>query len=295
MSRDPAPDKRILRRQEALERSNMTAEQFTAAFSHLHGGLYVDRSVTLSPTERIRTAAQDGPSGSVVGLMAATILHGSRWYDADFTIDLVRGPEAGNRKVRGRRVRRTDLQPDDVTEIDGIPVTNAIRTAFDIGRIAPDWYALGLLDSLFRATGFCRDELAQYARRYPGHRGVRQLRNLIPLIDDLAESPPESWVRLIVVKADLPLPRLQVEVADDTGHVFARIDLAYEELKIAIEYDGEEFHSTEEQRARDAARDAKLRAMGWIVIRLDKERLRTAPWSIVIEIEKALRSRGGYF
>lgn len=294
-TRTPESDKRIFRRQEALRRSGMTPEMFASAFTRLHGGLYVDRSTILSPIERIRADVENGPSGSVAGFMAASIVHGSRWYDGDFTVDLIRGPDAGNRRVRGRRVRRTELLNRDVTEADGIPVTTVIRTAFDIGRIAPDWRALGLLDALAHATEFDAAELEVYTKQFPGHRGVRQLRALIPLIDSRVESPPESWVRLLMIKSDLPRPEPQVWVVDETGYAFARIDLAYEDRKIGIEYDGEDFHSQPHQLAYGAARDVKLRALEWIMIHVDKERLRTEPWGIVREIEQALRSRGGYY
>ena len=50
-----------------------------------------------------------------------------------------------------------------------------------------------------------------------------------------------------------------------------RLDLAYEELKIAIEYDGEEFHSTPEQRAHDEERRAALREEGWGVVVVRKD------------------------
>ncbi|MFW0797465.1 hypothetical protein AAFP30_26920 [Gordonia sp. CPCC 205515] len=288
-------DKRLLRRQEALERSGMTAEAFDAEFTRLHGDLYLPRSTILTPEERIREAFENGPPGSVVGGTGAAVLHGTYWYERDFNVELVRGPEAGNRGVRGRRVRRTDLKPDDVTELNGIPLTVVTRTAFDLGRRGTEWQALGSLDSLNRATGFCPDTVAEYAAEFNGYRGVRQLRYLLPLIDPGAESLRESWVRLLIIKAGLPRPQTQIEVADDYGSVFARIDLGYEEHRVGIEYDGEPYHSTENQKARDAARDEHLKDLEWIMVHVDKHRLRTDPWGIIEETETALRRRGGYF
>ncbi len=264
-------------------------------YTKLHGDLYVDRSVILEPKQRIATIVSSAPDDVVVGGIAAKIMHGGLWFDGDFTVELVRAPASGNKPGRGRAVRRRELAVGDIVEIDGIAVTSVVRTAFDLARMAPEWRALGHLDDLMRVAAFSLEELDCYAKGFSGYRGVRQLRGLIPLIDGLAESPPESWVRLMMHRADLPTPGVQVVVLDDSGHGFARIDLAYEHLKIGIEYDGEEFHSTPEQRARDEARDAKLRAMGWIIIHIDAERLRTDQWGIILEIEQALRSRGGYF
>ena len=49
-----------------------------------------------------------------------------------------------------------------------------------------------------------------------------------------------------------------------------RLDLAYPKAKIAIEYDGEEFHSSAEARAADEMRRAFLRSAGWVVIVVGK-------------------------
>ncbi|WP_425787979.1 endonuclease domain-containing protein [Gordonia sp. DT218] len=296
MKPTPESDRRAIRRKQALERSDMTGEVFDAAFTRLHGNLYVERTAILPPRERIAVTARCAPDDVVVGGIAAKIMHGGLWHDGDFTIELLRGPDAGNRPGRGRTVaRRTGLTPDDVVEIDGIAVTSVVRTAFDLGRVGPPWRALGHLDDLARATGFGLDEVRRHAERFAGHRGVRQLRELIPLVDGDAESPPESWVRLLMHRSELPTPELQIEVADDDGQIFARIDLGYVGPMIAIEFDGADFHTSPAQRARDGARDARLRELGWIIIRIDADRLRTDPWGVVMEIERALRSRGGYF
>ncbi|GAB90521.1 endonuclease domain-containing protein [Gordonia rhizosphera] len=288
-------DRRLIRRQEAIEDCGMTAEQFEAAFRRLHGDQYVSREALLSAREHIVRTVRNADGEPVVGGMAASIMHGCRWYDDDFIIELIRHPTGSGRPGLGSRIHRTDLDATDVMVVDGIRVTTPIRTAFDLGRIAPEWRALGYLDDLVRATDFPIEELHVYAHNRSRRRRIRQLRNLIPLIDANAESPPESWVRLLMLRGDLPTPETQIRVADETGFVFARIDLGYRLPKIAIEYDGEDYHASPEQRASDEARDAKLRDLGWIIIRIDRERLRTAPWSIIIEIDKALRSRGCYY
>lgn len=292
----PDGDKYLVRRKKAVALTDMSAEQFAVAFTRLHGDTYVDRAAVLAPRERIIATSQTAPDDVVVGGIAAKIMHGGTWHDGDFTVELIRAPDAGNKRGRGRAVHRTDLEPDDVVDIEGVKVTSVLRTAFDIGRVPPEWRALGHLDDLASATGLCPEDLVDYVKKFPARRGIRQLRALIPMVDGRSESPPESWLRLLMFRADLPTPDLQVEVADPIdGHVFARIDLAYEQLKIAIEYDGEDFHSTPAQKAHDEARDAKLRALGWIVIRINAERMRTDRWGIVMEIEEALRVRGGYF
>ena len=50
-----------------------------------------------------------------------------------------------------------------------------------------------------------------------------------------------------------------------------RLDLAYPHARVAIEYNGEEFHSSDEDKQADAERRAWLERRGWIVIVVDKD------------------------
>jgi very-short-patch-repair endonuclease len=75
---------------------------------------------------------------------------------------------------------------------------------------------------------------------------------------------------MTIIDEGFPVPQLQVWVLDGARPKY-RLDLAYPLLKIAIEYDGEEHHSTSEQRAADLARRAWLRDRGWIVIVVRKD------------------------
>jgi very-short-patch-repair endonuclease len=45
-----------------------------------------------------------------------------------------------------------------------------------------------------------------------------------------------------------------------------KVENAYERLRIAVEYDGEEFHSLDEDREHDEKRRDALRRAGWIII-----------------------------
>ena len=52
------------------------------------------------------------------------------------------------------------------------------------------------------------------AKRYQGARGLRRLRVALPLVDAGAQSPKESWLRLLLVDAGLPAPTTQIPVLD---------------------------------------------------------------------------------
>jgi hypothetical protein len=162
--------------------------------------------------------------------------------------------------------RTRDLSEDDVMVVHGVAVTTPLRTALDLGCHLIRADALAALDQFMRLHSVSREDLAAGALRYFRRRGVVQLRQLIPLADPRAESVRESWTRLAIVDAGLPAPELQYWIVID-GFPTYRLDLAYPKHRVAIEYDGFDFHErTPEQMQRDRARRDWLEANGWTVI-----------------------------
>ncbi|PYE15120.1 uncharacterized protein DUF559 [Williamsia limnetica] len=260
----------------------------------MHRGVRVSATKVLGPHDLIDGALLRAGPGAVLSGLSAAFLHGITWYDADSEIEISRHA-TGQGRCRGRvRVVRSDLSLDDVMLIDGRRVTTPIRTAYDLGRRPPHWRALGRLDDLVKAADIDLPSFWRYVVEHPGTRGIRQIRELIPHIDPLSESPPESWLRLLIVEGELPRPEAQISVLDDNGYEFARMDLGYRRYKIGIEFDGIEFHETAEQRAHDAARDARLSRLGWVVVRVTGDRMRDESDELVNEINQHLRDRGAY-
>lgn len=71
----------------------------------------------------------------------------------------------------------------------------------------------------------------------------------------------------MLIRAGLPSPEVQFRIVDEYGFVVARVDLAYPEPRLAIEYDGAE-HYTRYRGERDKERDAELAGYGWETLRL---------------------------
>ncbi|WP_148574937.1 type IV toxin-antitoxin system AbiEi family antitoxin domain-containing protein [Nocardioides caldifontis] len=150
--------------------------------------------------------------------------------------------------------------PSDVVPLDGdVRVATPIRTAWDLGRFAPRISAIGGMDALARTGSFSVEELNGDVERFRRQRGVVQLRYLAPLVDPRAESTGESGLRLRWKECPrLPAPELQIPVYAEDGTLLYRIDLGVEELRLGVEYDGEEWHSSESDRAHDFGRRTSL-------------------------------------
>jgi hypothetical protein len=148
---------------------------------------------------------------------------------------------------------RRGLLASDVTVVHDIRVTTALRTALDLGRMLWRYDALAAIDAFLR-IGVPHELLMAEIGRFRGYRGVRQLRALAPLGDGRAESPGESALRLHWYDAGLPPPDLQTWVYDDHGVGIYRLDMTLPELLYGAEYDGEENHTSDEDRAYDEGR-----------------------------------------
>lgn len=134
-----------------------------------------------------------------------------------------------------------------------------------------------------------RTRVAGRVDRRPDTRGCRQAHELLTLASGLAESPAESGVLLTLVDGGLPVPEQQVPILDHRGVVLYRLDFAWREARVAVEYDGYRWH--EGRRDSDAARDEDLRRRGWTVVHADARDL-VEPARLRSEVRELLRRRG---
>jgi len=105
--------------------------------------------------------------------------------------------------------------------------------------------------------------------RYSGARGNKRARQVIELMDPGAESPKESWLRLLLINAGLPRPTTQIRVTD--GQLVAYLDMGWDEPKVALEYDGDHHRTDRRQYVKDIRRAEMVDGMGWQVIKVINE------------------------
>ena len=257
-------------------------------------GVYQRADVPDTVENRLRAAALVLSPFVVACDRTAAWLHGVDTFEYR-ELEILPPLEVVALRGRSRTVRtgcsggERDLSQQDVQRLGEMWLTTPLRTALDLGCKLSRRDALAALDGFMRVCGITREGLLRELPRYFRRRGVIQLRQLIPLADARAESSGESWTRLCIVDGGLPVPELQHWVTQHGRPVF-RLDLAYPRHKVAVEYDGVDFHTSDAQREADALRRRWLREHGWTVIVVTKEDFepdRLAAW--LVELRTALR------
>jgi hypothetical protein len=251
---------------EAMATGSLTRHRLRTDHSAVFPGVYLPNDV--APTLPARTVAAWlwSKRNAVVAGAAASAIHGSKWVDGDVPIELVCN---NTRPPRGVITRNDTLLEGEVVRCRGLAVTSIARTGFDMARRGSRGRAVAKLDALCRATGLDACAVEAVAAEHSGARGLRQLRRVLSLIDAGAESPKETWLRLLLINAGLPPPTTQIEVID--GGWRARLDMGWEDLKVAVEYDGHHHLADRLQYLRDIRRLERLQQLGWIIVRVVAE------------------------
>ena len=272
---------------EAVRSGALSSRQLDRFYVAVYPGVYAPRWAELTAPQRARAAwLWSRRTGVVAGLSAASLL-GAKWVDPNLPAELVHG----NRRAPTMLTVHTDaLLPGETTQIDGMAVTTTARTAFDIGRRLPVTEGVQRIDALINATKLNVCDIQAVADQHPGARGLIRLRATIALVDGGAESPYESLTRLMLVRAGLAPPQTQIQVIDESGRTVAYLDMGWPEKRVALEYDGIQHWTDARQRRRDIERLAELEALGWIVIRISSDMLRT-PAVVVERVRAALNRR----
>jgi hypothetical protein len=273
---------------EAVANGDVSRHELARWYRPIYPNVHAPRHHDLTLRDRTIGAWLWSKRRAIVTGVAASAIHGAEWVDANARIELIYDhthpyPPAG---IGARNERVTD---DEVTLVDGIPVTTLARTALDLGRYQPRDRAVARLDALMRAAPFSCEEVLQLAKRHRGARGVKSLKNALPLVDGGAASPRETWLRLIYIDAGLPKPTTQIPIFDNDGTLLRTVDMSWEDFKVVSEYDGDQHRTDRPQYVKDMRVIPKIERLGFIVERVIKE---DRPAAIARRAWDAMISRG---
>jgi hypothetical protein len=155
----------------------------------------------------------------------------------------------------------------------GLPATDLARSLVDTWGDAHRAGAMRGYDgvarnAVLRATRERRVSATQLAAELPAVPRLPGLAALVELMA-LTASGVHSYLEILGVRAlsgvaGPPRPQLQYRIVLPDGPV--RLDAAWPEARLAVEFDGAAFHGDPEARQRDLRRDAALAALGWVVL-----------------------------
>ena len=245
---------------EALAVGAVTRYQLSVEYRRVLPDVYVPKRAALTLDDQIRAGwLWSHRRGTVCGLSAAG-MHGARWVDCSLPVELNLGH---NKAPGGVVVRRDTLLDGEVVHLHGMPVTSIERTAFDLARRPPLRKTVQRLDALANATQFKPADVLAVAERHPRLRGNRQVPAALDLVDAGAQSPQETWLRLLLIGAGFPRPTTQIPVLSPGGRPRYFLDMGWEDVMVAVEYDGQQHRTDPVQYRKDVTRSEYVATVGW--------------------------------
>ena len=102
----------------------------------------------------------------------------------------------------------------------------------------------------------------------------------------------ETLLRYYMHEAGLPEPEVNAWLRDEYGNPIVQPDLSIWDYRVAIQYEGWEFHSDPQQMLKDVRRHEDTEALGWLEVRITKAHMRHSASAAITKISHALRRRG---
>ncbi|HQF04667.1 MAG TPA: hypothetical protein PK868_11775 [Phycicoccus sp.] len=256
------------------------------AYTRVFHGVHISSNVVLTLELRCRACLLIAPAESAIsGLSAARLWHG---IVPDTPGLQVLVPKKSRFSRRGITVSRGDIG-SDARMTRGVRVTSPERTFTDLADSLDlvDLVVLG--DSLVRRRVTSVEALVSRSSQVTGRTG-RLARRAAGYVRAGVDSPMETRLRMLLVLAGLPEPRINIQLSDPDGRLSRRIDLAYAVEQLAIEYDGRH-HEETGQRNVDLLRREDLEAAGWRFVVVVAEHMRN-PAGVLNRVVAAMRQRG---
>lgn len=196
-------------------------------------------------------------------------------------------------KSKRREVRREDIASELLTVVQGLPSTNGIKTVIDLAAQLSDFVWEQTLESALRKKLFRLNELVALLPKLGSSRtnGTARMRRVLQL-RGLTTPPTESLletlaVQLIRTKASLPTPTRQTEIYNHHDIFVARVDLAWPDIGVFVELDGQHH---KDQPVYDARREtAVVAATGWLPARFTWHEITHAPKTTLRRLQEILQ------
>ena len=186
------------------------------------------------------------------------------------------------------------LPADEVTTHRGIPVTTVPRTILDLAAVAPPHAVEAALRQAEYLRLHDRLSLPHLLERYPGRKGSRAVRESLARRRETA-GRSRSWLEETFLpfldRIRLPRPQ-QLNAWIEVGEKRFQVDCFWPASRTIVELDGFAAHGTRIAFREDRARDRRLRAKRYSVIRIAPEQLEDEPAEVAADLRTVLAPPG---
>ena len=189
-------------------------------------------------------------------------------------------PAARNpRPPRLRVHRRAELDPRDLWERAGIPVTGPVLTLIDLTTLLPVRRLEAAINAADKLGLIDPDRLRSELVARPRQRRARALLEMLDRRSfALTDSELERHFLPLARRAGLALPRTGAWL-----HGF-KVDFFWPDLGLVVETDGLRYHRTQIQQGRDRDRDQVLTAAGLTCLRFTHAQVRYRPQQVIARL-----------
>lgn len=247
---------------------------------------------------RARAVLRTARTPSALSHVTAALEYGvPTWKLNHDEVDVTRLNGRAGRREAGIRQHRGVVRPGDVVVRNGVPLMSATRVALEVTTVLDVEASLGAVSHLLHHGFTTRQQLADRHALMESWPNTLTTDLVLRLADPRLESLGEARTLYLLFRNGIPLPELQHEVRDaGTGRVVARLDFAWPDLGIWVEFDGkvkyEKLLSTGERASdvvlREKRREALIeRLTGWKCIRLTWSDLES-PADFLAELRRAI-------
>ncbi len=255
----------------------------------LYLGVYAVGHADLTRHGRWHGAVLAGGPGTVLSHRSAGEALGLLWR-RDIDIEVTRP-----RTFRGRsgiRAHRAVLRADEVTDVDGTPVTSAFRTAFDLAGLGERRLVEVVLHEIKVGRIAEAVSFEELLRRYPRKRGARLLREVHASKAPVGVTRNEFEEAFVAFLDEYGLPRAEMNAPLALRGRFFEIDALWRPQRLAAELDSREVHDTDDAFESDRERDRILLTEGWRTTRITWRQLRDARAGIAADLHRLLAPPG---
>lgn len=258
----------------------------TTSWMRLSRGQYASSRLRHDTWLILRAVAQRMPAGYAFSGLTAAWLLGLDVSPCD-PVEVTIPRDLTVRTRAGVRLRRADLPECDVVTRHSFRLTSAIRTVCELGSRADLVQSVVALDMALHAGLIDVSNLKEHTVLHAGKKGNKRLRRATGFTDGRSESPMETRLRMLLVKARLPRPCVQSELCDASGNFIGRADLYYPNRRLVIEYDGDNHR---DRLLSDIRRQNALVNAGYQVLRFAAADLRN-PGLVAAQVRRAHKIR----